>query len=148
MSWKIQLDRVSVYAYALHGDIAVKFKFQEPVMRRRIIEALTYPRMMLLANLDGEECSQNLYFNIAHEDCQICEQRQECLWLKINDEFSVLTEKTLDSLCESLQFCIDYVDAQCAHANHNVRRCPCESCNWVRSARRIATEYKHTERSH
>ncbi len=107
-------------------------------MRRRIIEALTYPRMLLLANLDVEECPQNRYFNPAHPSCQHCDQGEECHWLNCNDEFSVLATKPIETLFESLLFGIDYVDAQCSHANHNVRRCACESCHWVRSARHLA----------
>jgi hypothetical protein len=38
-------------------------------------------------------------------------------------------------------FSIDYVDMQCSCASHNVRRCACESCQWVREARRLAREY-------
>ncbi len=116
-------------------------------MRRRIIEALTYPRMMLLGNLDGEECPEQLYFNLAREGCQSCEQGMECHWLTINDEFRVLAQEPMDSLYGSLQFCIDYVDAQCTRASHNVRRCPCESCQWVRSARRLESDYRHKRRS-
>ena len=40
-----------------------------------------------------------------------------------NDEFSILARKPLDSLFDSLQFCIDYVAAQSACASHNIHRC-------------------------
>ncbi len=111
-------------------------------MRQRIIEALTYPRMILLADLDGEHCQQHLFFNHAQQGCQICEQREGCQWLNINDEFSVLARKSMDSLFESLQFCIRYVDAHCAHSDHNVRRCACESCDWIRRARRLESDFR------
>jgi hypothetical protein len=100
----------------------------ESIMRRRIIEALTYPRMLLMANLEIDECPQNGYFNPAHPD-----------------EFTVLARKPVEILYESLLFSIDYVDSQGSRANHNVRRCACESCHWVRKARRIAWEYRATE---
>ena len=119
-------------------------------MRRRIIEALTYPRILLLANLEVEECPQNRYFNPAHRACQRCEQEKECHWLNCNDEFSVLAQMPMEMLLESLSFCIDYVDAQNTRAYHDVRRCACESCHWVRKARRLACEYKASKqaRSH
>jgi hypothetical protein len=113
------------------------------MMRRQILEALTYPRMVVLANLDGEECSQHLYFNPAHPSCQLCYQSEECRWLKGNDEFSVLAEKPMDALFESLLFGIEYVDVQCSRASHNVRRCACESCRWVRDARRLGRAYRN-----
>ena len=114
-------------------------------MRRRIIEALTYPRMLLMSNLDIDECPQNGYFNPEHASCQCCDQGEECHWLNCNDEFTVLATKPMKMLYESLIFSIDYVDAQSGRANHNVRRCACESCDWVRKARRLAWEFNATE---
>ena len=142
------MNRALVCAYAKRGGTAVRVRSQDTVMRRQIIEALTYPRIMVLGNLNAEECSQHLLFNIVHEACEFCGQRDECHWLNINDEFSVLAQKPMDLLYESLQFCIDYVDSQCTHANHNTRRCACESCLWVRSARRLASEYRNVRRPH
>ena len=108
-----------------------------------MIEALTYPRMVLMANLEGEACPQNRMFNASHESCQACEQGKDCQWLNMNDEFSVLAQKPMDSLYESLEFCIDYMEAACSRSHHNVLRCACESCDWVRATRRLATEYRH-----
>lgn len=114
-------------------------------MKRQIIEALTYPRILMMANLDLEECPQNSYFNPAHPSCQLCEQGEECHWLNQNDEFSVLASKPLQLLYEALQFSIEYVDAQSSRAKHNVRRCACESCHWVRKARRLAWDCQGSE---
>jgi hypothetical protein len=132
----------------MHGDIAVNVRLWEPVMRQRIIEAITYPRIMLVANLDKEECPQELFFNHAHKACRVCEQGEECRWLNVNDHISVLAIKPIDSLYESLQFCIDYVEAQCRHARHSVRWCACESCDWIRSARRLASDYRQARQTH
>lgn len=109
-------------------------------MRQQILEALAYPRILVLANLDADECPQNLYFNPAHPACRDCHQGEECRWLNCNDEITMLSTKPVEELYESLLFCIDFVSAQCAHANHNVRRCACESCAWLRQARRLAWE--------
>lgn len=114
-------------------------------MRRPIIEALTYPRMLVMSNMDVEECPQNSYFNPADASCRHCTQAEECHWLTCNDEFSVLATKPIELLFESLLFGIDYVDDYCSRASHNVRRCACESCHWVRTARRLAWEYRASE---
>jgi len=148
MSWTLRANEISVRVSALCCDNGYKVTFLGPIMRRRIIEALTYPRMILLANLDAEECPQQLLFDPVHQRCQICEQGEECHWLNINDEFSVLAQKSMDSLYESLKFCIDYVFAQCTNASHNVRRCPCESCHWVRTARQLESDYRHMRQPH
>ncbi len=112
-------------------------------MRQRMIEALTYPRIVLMSNLEDEACPHNLMFNASHESCKACGQGDECQWLNMNDEFSVLAQKPMDSLYASLEFCIDYVQARCTRSHHNVPRCACESCEWVRTARRLAMEYRH-----
>ena len=114
-------------------------------MRRRIIEALTYPRILLMSNLDLEDCPQNSYFNPGHPSCQHCDQGDECHWLNCHEEFTVLATKPVEVLYESLMFSIDYVDAHSNREEHNVRRCACESCDWVRTARRLAWEYKGSE---
>lgn len=137
----------SSFAELMLGGIVVRVGLQESVMRQRIIEALTYPRIMLLANLKLEECPHQLFFDQADKKCRHCEQGQECHWLNINDEFSVLAQKPMDSLYESLQFCIDYVVAQCSEEGHNVKRCACESCQWAIGARRLASEYRNSRRS-
>ena len=142
MSKTNQPDRVLDSAYATSGGSIVTDRNQEQTVRRQIIEELTYPRMMLLANLDIEECPQSQYFNPAHNACQHCEQGEECLWLNRNNEFSVLAHMPMEALLESILFCIDYVNAQSTLAEHNVRRCACESCDWVRRARRLAWEYR------
>ncbi len=139
---------MSVSTYTMYGDIAVNVRMWEPGMRQRIIEMLTYPRIMLLANLDSEECPQHLFFNHAHEACRMCEQGEECHWLNVNDHISVLAKKPLNSLYESLLFCIDYIDAQCRYMSHNARWCACESCDWVRGARRLASDYRQMRRIH
>lgn len=108
-----------------------------------MIEALTYPRIVLMANLEGEDCPQNLMFNASHQSCQACEQGDECQWLSINDEFSVLAHMPMASLHECLEFCIDYVQARCSRSHHNVLHCACESCEWVRMARRLEMEFRH-----
>lgn len=111
-------------------------------MRRQMIEAITYPRMLLMESLDADECPQNLYFNPSHPACQYCEQGEECYWLNHNDEFSILAQKPMEELFGALRFCIDFVDARCNYQDHNVVRCACESCTWVRKARRLAWEYR------
>ncbi|GMR17184.1 MAG: hypothetical protein BMS9Abin32_246 [Gammaproteobacteria bacterium] len=114
-------------------------------MRRRIIESLTYPRILMIAQLDPGDCPLNRYFDAGHQRCRECEQGRECRWLSHNDEFSVLAEQPMERLFEAFSFSIDYVDAQVARQQHNFRRCVCDSCAWLRDARHLAREFKgHT----
>jgi hypothetical protein len=59
-------------------------------VRQRIIEALTYPRMLMTGHLDEEGCPLNLYFDQDHESCRYCDKGDQCHWLNRNDEFSML----------------------------------------------------------
>jgi len=112
-------------------------------MRQRFIEALTYPRMLMISLMDFNECPMNRYFNPGHESCQICEQGDECHWLNSNDEFSVLAEQPMDALVGAFVFSTDYVDAYISRQNHNPRRCACETCSWLRDAWHLIREYEH-----
>lgn len=111
-------------------------------MRRRIIEAITYPRMLVMSESVTDDCPMHGYYNPADGICRNCEQREECIWLNSNDEFTALARKPMDVLLAAFQFGIDYVDAHVTKKNHNPRRCACESCTWVRDARRLAWEYE------
>ena len=107
-------------------------------MKRRIIEALTYPRILMTSNMDVRNCPTRGYFNAPQPLCQLCAQGEECLWLNQNDEFSALMQQPVEILQRSLLFSIDYVDAHIACLKHNSRRCICETCSWVRDARHLA----------
>lgn len=109
-------------------------------MRRAIIESLTYPRMMMLSQMDSEDCPMHLYFDPTVPTCRICEQSQECRWLNSHDEFAVLAEQPIQHLYQAVLFCIDYVESQSSLNKHNFRRCPCESCVWLRDARYLTRQ--------
>jgi hypothetical protein len=111
-------------------------------MRRRIIESLTYPRMLMTSRISLQDCPLNRYFDTDARICQSCDQAEECRWLNSNDEFSILAEQPVEILFEALVFSIDYVDAHVSRRHHNYRRCTCETCTWVKEARHLARQYK------
>lgn len=110
-------------------------------MRQRFIEALTYPRMLMASHIDASDCPMNRYFNPLHGSCQVCEQGEECHWLNRNDEFSVLLDQPMEVLVGTFEFSVDYIDAYLSRENHSLRRCACDSCRWLRNARRLLREY-------
>jgi len=111
-------------------------------MRRRIIEALTYPRMLMISRMDAQNCPLNLYYSADHRACQICDQGEECRWMNRNDEFSMLAQQPIEVLFEAFEFSIDYVDAHISRDGHNFRYCTCDSCTWAKNARYLALRYK------
>jgi hypothetical protein len=113
-------------------------------MRRTIIEFLTYPRMVMLSQMDAENCPLHLYFDPAYPKCRSCKCSRECQWLAAHDEFQALTEKPIENLYEAMRYCMDYVESRSTMDRHSIRYCACESCNWLRDAkyldRQIAQE--------
>jgi hypothetical protein len=111
-------------------------------LRQRIIEALTYPRMLMTGHLADRDCPLNFYFDDQHESCRFCDTGEQCHWLNRNDEFSMLAKKPLDALIRTFEFSVDYVDAHVTRNNPNPRRCACDSCTWLRDARHLVREVK------
>ena len=114
----------------------------EKTMRRRIIEALTYPRMLMMSRMDLQDCPMNRYFTADQHVCQQCGQGAECAWLNSNDEFSVLAGQPIEALFEAFVFSIDYVDAHIARDGHNFKHCTCDTCTWAKDARYLVRRYK------
>ena len=112
-------------------------------MRRAIIECLTYPRMMMLAQMDVENCPLHLYFDATHTACRCCEKSQACRWLSSHDEFHQLADQPVQYLYQAVLFCIEYVESKASLIRHNIRRCPCESCVWLRDAKYLARQIRH-----
>ncbi len=111
-------------------------------MRRRIIEALTYPRMLMMSRIDLRDCPMNQFFSADQSICQTCNQGEECRWLNANDEFSVLAEQPIEALFAAFVISIDYVDAHIVRDGHNFRHCACETCTWAKEARHLVRRYK------
>jgi hypothetical protein len=111
-------------------------------MRTRIIEALTYPRLLMTSTIDIDNCPMHGYFDKTLDACLVCDKSNECLWLNNHDEFSVLARKPVEALYEAFSFSIDYVGAYVARQHHNPRRCACDTCDWLRDARHLVREYK------
>lgn len=108
---------------------------------RAIIEALTYPRMLIMSRLDHDQCQMHGYFNIQHKGCRLCDKAVECLWLNTNDDFSTLARKSTKALTKALEFSIEYVHVHVSRDDHNPRRCACESCVWIRDARHLVRQH-------
>jgi len=114
-------------------------------MRQKFIEAMTYPRMLMSAHVDANDCPMHHYFNPGHDACQLCKQGEECHWLNRNDEFSVLMQQPIATLVATFEFSVDYVDAYLSRENHSLRFCACDSCTWLRDARRLIKQYQNKQ---
>ena len=113
-------------------------------IRRRILESLTYPRQIAMANVDLSACPHSGMFKAIDTRCQKCSKNYECDWLNSTEEFNDLAAKPMGFLYRALTFGIDYVDARNVLSNHHEMECGCDNCEWLEDARDIAHEYTET----
>lgn len=104
-------------------------------MKRTIIESMTYPRMMMLSHLDADRCPLHLRFDPSYQKCRGCDRRRECQWLTDHNEFQVLSEKPVEHLYGAMLFCIDFMESRSMLDGHNISRCACEGCMWIRDTK-------------
>ena len=109
-------------------------------MRERILELLAQARAMMRGQIELYECSHNGDFIPDSRECGQCDYEFECQWLFNNDEFVALERKTLETLHESLEFALYYVDAQVVRWGHDKRGCHCDACAWLRDCRNLLRE--------
>jgi hypothetical protein len=92
-------------------------------MRRKLIEALTFPRLFILENIDLEDCPQDRNFDTACERCRSCDLGQECHWLSCLNNFNDLASKPIHTLHASLLYSINLIE------------------NWTRDAQELSQEF-------
>ena len=111
------------------------------VIKRRILDSLSYPRQIAMADVDLSACPHSGFFKANDAGCQQCAKNYECDWLNSTDEFNDLAAKPMEFLYHALTFGIDYVDARNVLANHHEKDCDCDNCDWLQDARELACEY-------
>ena len=114
-------------------------------MRRKLIEALTFPRMHVMRSIDEKHCKQDGFFCANNPDCDICDIAKPCHWLSCHEVFSDLAKKPVHTIHASLLYCIEFMSEFNAQQRHNALACTCENCSWVREARRLSREYSNTK---
>lgn len=110
-------------------------------MRRRLIEALTYPRLFVLDNVPSEDCPQNGRFESSCDRCRNCGLGQECHWLSCLNNFDDLAGKPIHTIHASLLYGINLIEAHIDQLQHDSEVCSCESCSWTRGAQELSREF-------
>ena len=111
------------------------------VMRRRLIEALTYPRLFVLKDIGLKDCPHDSIFDPAWDRCRNCGLGQECLWLSSLNDFSELSNKPIHTLHASLLYAIRLIETHVENLQHNTSYCDCEACSWTRDAQRLSRAF-------
>ena len=111
-------------------------------MRRQLIEALTYPRLLVLKIIEDRDCPHNNLFEATSERCHQCDMNKECHWVSCLDEFADFADKPDYTINASLRYGIRLVESLHSELRHDETRCTCEPCSWVRDAQRLTQEFE------
>ena len=115
---------------------------QETVMRRKMLEALSYPRLCVLQDIDLRECPHNGLFESSSDRCNFCNLKKECHWLSCINKFAGIETKPTFTIHATLLFGISLVEANIKRMHHDANSCTCESCAWIRDALALAREFE------
>ena len=116
--------------------------WREAVMRRELIEALTYPRLFVLENIEQQNCPHDGRFESSSERCRSCNLKQECHWMRCLNDFSNFASKPTHTIHASLLYSIKLIETNNQQLKHNSKACICESCSWTRSARQLTRDFQ------
>ncbi|MGW8367782.1 MAG: hypothetical protein ACWGPN_03765 [Gammaproteobacteria bacterium] len=109
-------------------------------VRVRLVEMLTYPRVMAVDAIRENDCPYGHRFAAGEEKCSRCENGTECEWLESGEPFVDLATKPESALVQSLLVAIDFVDANNHRTGRSVGVCTCQSCKWLKDAQQLLRE--------
>jgi len=110
-------------------------------MRRKLIEALTYPRLFVLQNVGLEDCPHDSNYDSSWDCCRNCGLGRECHWLSCLNDFAELANKPIHTIHASLLYSINVIEAHLEQLQHDTGSCDCEPCSWTRDAQRLSRAF-------
>ena len=113
-------------------------------MRRQLIEALTYPRLLILKLLDDRDCVHDSVFEATSERCRQCDMNSECHWATCLNDFQELRDKPAHTLNASLRYGVRLVEHYHSDLRHDETTCRCEARTWIRDAQRLIEEFENS----
>lgn len=112
-------------------------------MRQQLIEALIYPRLLVLELIEEGNFPHESLCAATGERCNNCDLTGECGWTKCLQDFRHFEEKSTEVLSVSLREGIKLVEALHSELRHDETTCTCETCNWIRNAEHLTEECEH-----
>lgn len=102
-------------------------------IKSRLISALEFPRYLIRAELDLENCAHDGVFAAHDPECQDCLNGDDCHWLYKSDETIPLEQQSLDQLVSALGYALESVSGLLDQDEHD-QHCHCQTCLWCREA--------------
>jgi hypothetical protein len=112
-------------------------------MRRLLIEALTYPGILVRQLIEAGNYPHASFYAATGERCHNCDGTSDCGWDKCLEDFVHRDDKTTDELGESLREGIKLVETLHSKLMHDETTCTCETCIWIRNAEHLTEEIEH-----
>ena len=113
-------------------------------MRQRLIEALTYPRMLVSDIIGSRGCPNGERFESECESCRNCVINGQCHWVSWLQDCGNLRDRPAHTLNASLRYGIRLVREFRDGGSHDEIACGCESCAWIRLSERLVAEFEST----
>lgn len=110
-------------------------------MRQQLIEALEYPRQLVLDLIDERRCPYQHHFDPSEDRCRECTINGECHWVTWLDDLRDVRDTPTHTLSASLRYGIKLVRDLFGESPHEEIICACESCEWIRGSQRLIEEF-------
>ena len=113
-------------------------------MRKQLIAALDFPRNLVLSLIEERHCPCRKRFAANNGLCADCELSRECHWVTILDDYSDFDGKPTYTINASLRYGVTVVEKLSDDEEHAASTCTCETCTWLRDARRLIAGFERT----
>lgn len=104
--------------------------------REKVLELLVFARAKIQGSLDLETCPHAGWFALDDAHCRLCSALPECAWLLHNDGVLPWSERSNEDLLSALRFALELLSDAARDEGHDTSVCVCDTCTWLRSARR------------
>lgn len=95
---------------------------------------LDYPRWVIERDVDFTDCHYQGTYTESTDRCTTCQFGVACRWLNLAQP-PASPDDPLMELLNALKTAADYLQA--TYSEGHERRCDCETCLWLRQARRF-----------
>lgn len=112
-------------------------------MRRQLIEALTYPKLLVKGLIEDGNFAHHNLFEATGERCNHCDLTGNCGWENCLQDFRNFDDESTEALSLSLREGIRLVEALHSELRHDETTCTCATCSWIRNAEHLTEECEH-----
>ena len=110
-------------------------------MRRQLIEALSYPKLLVERQIEERNCPHDGQFDSTDERCHHCDIDRECHWVTCLNEFGDFDGKANHTINASLRYGIKLVEELHSELRHDETICECEACLWIRASQSLTEAF-------